>query len=141
MVSGLSGPALVASRAALSAALADQTNDAATTEDALEPGEVQEVDMQAQADGIRTVFSDPTNFNVKVCFPAAFVRIRDDCLFSTPFIHLGLFGSTRLLPKAEIYPKRQFLLSHRLLVPLRLPVSWRPRGGWRISNVLSVSIA
>ena len=32
----------------------------------LEPGEIQEVDMQAQADNIRTVFNDPTNFNVKV---------------------------------------------------------------------------
>ncbi|KAH9944084.1 eukaryotic translation initiation factor 4E class I [Epithele typhae] len=30
-----------------------------------EPGEIQEVDMQAQAETIRTVFSDPTNFNVK----------------------------------------------------------------------------
>ncbi|KAJ7706110.1 eukaryotic translation initiation factor 4E class I [Mycena rosella] len=59
----LSGPALTASRAALSAALADQVvpND----DESLEPGEIQEVDMQAQADGIRTVFNDPTNFNVK----------------------------------------------------------------------------
>ncbi|KAJ7110149.1 eukaryotic translation initiation factor 4E class I [Mycena epipterygia] len=59
----LSGPALTASRAALSAALADQVvpND----DESLEPGEIQEVDMQAQAEGIRTVFNDPTNFNVK----------------------------------------------------------------------------
>jgi translation initiation factor 4E len=66
-VSTLSGPALQASRAALSVALADQpTNDDPVTEnDDLEPGEIQEVDMQAQADGIRTVFSDSTNFNVK----------------------------------------------------------------------------
>ena len=34
----------------------------------VEPGEIQEVDMNAQAEGIRTVFSDPTNFNVKVLF-------------------------------------------------------------------------
>ncbi|TFK30500.1 cap binding protein [Coprinopsis marcescibilis] len=67
----LSGAALQASRAALSAALADQqqapnTQNVATDDDA-EPGEVQEieVDMQSQADAIRTVFSDPTNFNVK----------------------------------------------------------------------------
>jgi translation initiation factor 4E len=64
--STLTGQALQASRAALSAALADQTisiND----EELLEPGEIQEVDMQAQAEGIKTVFSDPANFNVKVC--------------------------------------------------------------------------
>jgi len=68
MASGLSGPALVASRAALSAALADHpelSNPVNDNEDLTEPGEVQEVDMQAQAEGIRTVFSDPTNFNVK----------------------------------------------------------------------------
>ncbi|KAJ7487669.1 translation initiation factor eIF 4e-like domain-containing protein [Mycena galericulata] len=62
-MSMLSGPALTASRAALSAALADQA--AVTDDDSLEPGEIQEVDMQAQAEGIRTVFNDPTNFNVK----------------------------------------------------------------------------
>lgn len=34
----------------------------------IEPGEIQEleVDMQAQAETIRTVFSDPKTFNVKV---------------------------------------------------------------------------
>jgi len=58
----LSGPALAASRAALSAALDDQ---AAVNCESLEPGEIQEVDMQSQAETIRTVFSDPANFNVK----------------------------------------------------------------------------
>ncbi|TFK41097.1 eukaryotic translation initiation factor 4E class I [Crucibulum laeve] len=62
--SALSGAALQASRAALNAALADQSASADASE-SLEPGEIQEVDMQAQAEGIRTVFSDPTNFNVK----------------------------------------------------------------------------
>lgn len=89
MASTLPGPALAASRAALNAALADQqSTEAGQPEDAssssstaapaipepngngesLEPGEIQEleVDMQAQAEGIRTVFNDPTNFNVKV---------------------------------------------------------------------------
>ncbi|KAF8168040.1 eukaryotic translation initiation factor 4E class I [Crassisporium funariophilum] len=61
----LTGPALLASRAALSAALADQAISSPTEDELLEPGEIQEVDMQAQAEGIRTVFSDPTNFNVK----------------------------------------------------------------------------
>ena len=37
----------------------DQTNE-------FEEGEIQEIDMESQAEGIRTVFSDPTNFNVKV---------------------------------------------------------------------------
>ena len=74
MTSTLSGPALQASRAALSAALADQptSGELIGQDESLEPGEIQEVDMQAQADGIRTVFSDPTNFNVKVGqFPAS----------------------------------------------------------------------
>jgi translation initiation factor 4E len=31
-----------------------------------EDGEVQEVNMEEQAEGIRTVFQDPKNFNVKV---------------------------------------------------------------------------
>lgn len=37
--------------------------------DEYEEGEVQEIDMESQAEGIRTVFSDPTNFNVKVRTP------------------------------------------------------------------------
>ena len=61
--STLTGSALQASRAALTAALADQSS----AEEDLEPGEIQEIDMETQADSIRTVFSDPTNFNVKVC--------------------------------------------------------------------------
>jgi len=67
MSSALSGQALQASRAALSAALADHSvsSTADDDNDSNDQGEVQEVDMQAQADGIRTVFSDPTNFNVK----------------------------------------------------------------------------
>ncbi|TFL06513.1 eukaryotic translation initiation factor 4E class I [Pterulicium gracile] len=65
--STLTGPALQASRAALNAALADQANNETTalTDDTADLGEGQVVDMQAQAEGIKTVFSDPTNFNVK----------------------------------------------------------------------------
>lgn len=66
MASTLNGAALQASRAAISVALADQVASTTPGDESLEPGEIQEVDMQAQADGIRTVFSDPTNFNVKV---------------------------------------------------------------------------
>jgi translation initiation factor 4E len=64
--SALTGPALHASRAALTAALADQSVSSSTAQEELEPGEIQEIDMETQADSIRTVFSDPTNFNVKV---------------------------------------------------------------------------
>lgn len=65
MTSVLSGPSLMASRAAVTAALADQKD----ANDTAEPGEIQEVDMQAQAEDIRTVFNDPSNFNVKVSMP------------------------------------------------------------------------
>lgn len=70
MVSALNGPTLAASRAALSAAMADENPNIS---DDAEPGEIQEVNMEAQAEGIRTVFSDPTNFNVKVCSVAFFI--------------------------------------------------------------------
>jgi translation initiation factor 4E len=76
--SNLTGPALLASRAALTAALADQNNGGATAstdvDESLEAGEIQEVDMQAQAEGIKTVFNDPTNFNVKV---GVFLRLNN----------------------------------------------------------------
>lgn len=70
--SSLPPAALQASRAALSAALADQESSGAdnVADQAQEDGELQEVDMQAQAENIRTVFSDPANFNVKVCMPS-----------------------------------------------------------------------
>jgi translation initiation factor 4E len=79
-VSSLPGPALQASRSAVQAALAEhpEAEALATAKDGedddedealLEPGEIQEVDMQAQVETIRTVFSDPKTFNVKVrCF-------------------------------------------------------------------------
>jgi len=57
----LTGPALQASRAALSAALAEQSSQ----DEGIDSDEIQEIDMQGQAETIRTVFSDPTNFNVK----------------------------------------------------------------------------
>lgn len=86
--STLTGPALQASRAALSAALADQAISAPPTdEESLEPGEIQEVDMQAQAEGIKTVFSDPANFNVKVStLRLTFVRLTHlPCVASSLF--------------------------------------------------------
>jgi len=63
MASTLPAPALQASRAALNAAFADQPQ--ADEPDSPEPGEIQEVDMEQQAEDLRTVFSDPKNFNVK----------------------------------------------------------------------------
>ena len=85
-VSSLPGPALQASRSAVQAALAEHpeaeghstAKDSEVEDDGpLEPGEIQEVDMQAQAETIRTVFSDPKNFNVKVPFYSiSFVLIR-----------------------------------------------------------------
>ncbi|EKM83827.1 hypothetical protein AGABI1DRAFT_81550 [Agaricus bisporus var. burnettii JB137-S8] len=67
MASTLPPAALQASRAAINAALSDQNRNS----DDLEPGEIQEIDMDEQAEGIRTVFSDPKNFNVKhpLCSP------------------------------------------------------------------------
>lgn len=90
----LPGAALQASRAALASALAENGEkvvypddshqeereepgvDAQTAEakaeakadaDAdMEEGEIQEVDMEAQAEGLKTVFNDPRNFDVKV---------------------------------------------------------------------------
>uniref|UniRef100_A0A0W0G2F4 Putative translation initiation factor eIF4e n=1 Tax=Moniliophthora roreri TaxID=221103 RepID=A0A0W0G2F4_MONRR len=47
---------------ALSAAIADHPE---VEESSMEAGEIQEVNMESQAESIRTVFSDPTNFNVK----------------------------------------------------------------------------
>lgn len=65
--SSLPPAALQASRAALSAALADQesSSTANAADQSQEEGEIQVVDMQAQAENIRTVFSDASNFNVK----------------------------------------------------------------------------
>lgn len=68
MTSLLPAQALQASKDALSAALADnKLKETASPQngDVTEEGEIQEVNMQAQADQIRTVFNDPTNFNVK----------------------------------------------------------------------------
>ena len=82
--SALPASAMQASKAALSSVLADNKilkelegskNEASNGEN-LEDGEIQEVDMESQAEGIRTVFSDPTNFNVKVSSMPAFVLRR-----------------------------------------------------------------
>jgi translation initiation factor 4E len=65
-------PAAQASKAALAAAISENGTENGAGED----GEVQEIEvnMENQADHIRTVFSDPTNFNVKVRRRPTFVR-------------------------------------------------------------------
>jgi len=65
--SSLPPSALQASQAALNSALAENPLHVNTnvSPDSVEPGEIQEVDMVAQAENIRTVFNDPQNFNVK----------------------------------------------------------------------------
>lgn len=66
--STLPAQALNAARTALSVAINESGSENAKHDfqDPLEDGEIQELDMQAHAEEIRTVFSDPTNFNVKV---------------------------------------------------------------------------
>ncbi|EIN13685.1 eukaryotic translation initiation factor 4E [Punctularia strigosozonata HHB-11173 SS5] len=63
MAAALPPQAQQASNAALAAAVAENEKADASYED----GEVQEIEvnMETQADQIRTVFNDPTNFNVK----------------------------------------------------------------------------
>ena len=77
--STLPASAMQASKAALSAAFSEDkdlngsndstksSSEAPANGEEVEEGEIQEIDMESQAEGIRTVFSDPTNFNVKVC--------------------------------------------------------------------------
>lgn len=77
-VSTLPPAALQASKAALDAAMAEgkvadgakppssQAENGKESADDMEEGEIQEVDMESQAQGIRTVFSNPKDFNVKV---------------------------------------------------------------------------
>ena len=68
-MSSLPTPALNAARAALNVALTDANADPVPDppSENLEDGEIQELDLAHQEEKIRTVFSDPTNFNVKVC--------------------------------------------------------------------------
>jgi len=72
-MSYLQGSTLNASRAALAAALADNeveadpvaSNEPQTGGDNGDDGEPQEVNMETQAEEIKTVFNDPQRFNVK----------------------------------------------------------------------------
>jgi hypothetical protein len=137
--STLTGQALQASRAALSAALADQTistND----EELLEAGEIQEVDMQAQAEGIKTVFSDPANFNVKVCRGHSSCALISLKVGSIPSTLPGRSGSIRLRQKVATC-HRHLCRHSRRPRSLRHLVLQRHKGGWRTSNGSSALIA
>lgn len=127
MSPALPAPSQQASRAALTAALTENTE--------AEPGEIQEVDMHAQAEGIRTVFSDPTNFNVKVLSFSSYHSYhsppRDTSTPSTPH---GRFGSTLLPQRVGICLRHPFPLFPRH-PHLRLPVLLRHKVGWRTLNV------
>ena len=83
--SSLPAPALQASKAALNAALSDIESS--------DPDEAQEieVDMDLQAETLKTVFNDPKNFNVKVrVFPPLFSLFsfgrKDSCRLSRSLI-------------------------------------------------------
>jgi translation initiation factor 4E len=74
--SALPQGALQANTSTLAAALSEvnkngQTQDTTDNGVDLEDGEIQELDMEQHADDIRTVFGDPTNFNVKVSLLAS----------------------------------------------------------------------
>ena len=138
--STLPAAALQASKAALTSALAENEvkTPPANGDAPLEDGEIQEVDMQAQAETIRTVFNDPKNFNVKV---------RDDVGFpvdlpfltgrashhSTLYILHGPCGSIPPRPRVVIYLRPRCPRSHKHLC-LRPPVGLLHRAGWRISS-------
>lgn len=148
-LSTLPGPALQASKAALSAALAeipvkdrnDQTDDNA--DEYLEPGEIQEVDMQAQAENIRTVFNDPQNFNVKVSFSLPRIPVASLCRLvqtsfhnSTPSSLPGLCGLIPPPPRAETFLKLP-CPPFRKLPFHKLPVASTPllKVGWKTLSV------
>ena len=162
--STLPAPAMQASKAALNSALADlkasedetkgDSKEGSATDD-MEDGEIQEVDMEAQAEGIRTVFSDPKNFNVTVCTfllgymllsdgVVSFVALsttRDRYAYSILLLRFGLYGSTLPLRKAVIYLRRRLQLLCRKRHYLKLleqPPLW---AGWRTSRKSSASIA
>ena len=126
--STLPAPALAASRAALTAAFADQHSaesakteaDGSTAEtngesaETLEPGEIQEVDMQAQAEGIRTVFSDPTNFNVKVRLSPRSCKVSVHRLTNLYLGQLSTLCTPRGLSGLILWPQRAVICRRHL---------------------------
>jgi len=156
--STLPAPALAASRAALNAAFADQqsaeavkadadasangteTNSNAESAEVLEPGEIQEVDMQAQADGIRTVFSDATNFNVKVRLSSRSCKVSVHRLTNLYLGQLSTLCTPRGLSGLILRPQRAVICRRHLYLGFPKPPC--PRRlvrqshwvGWKISS-------
>ena len=145
----LPAPAHQAAKSALNAALAESNivdKDGAQNGDDGEPGEIQEVDMQAQAENIRTVFNDPKNFNVKVGYVPSPLSARlhlavlyanaltSPLLHSIPSTHPGHFGlipPRRRVATFRRPPRQPFLRPHsrkHLVLP-------RLSDGWRTSSV------
>lgn len=73
---------LEASQTAVADSIVENKVNGKNGENELEPGEIQEVevDMQAHAESIRTVFNDPTNFNVKVSISSRIVHVETMCM-------------------------------------------------------------
>ena len=144
--STLSGPAYHASRAALSAALSEQRSslEAIQKEDSPEPGEIQEVDMQAQVETIRTVFNDPTNFNVKVVLLLCRYTSEPNTNSFIPLCSIlstlrGLYGLIHPRLKVVTCRRLLYLRSHKR--HSRKLLVWQPpRAGWKISRGSSVLI-
>lgn len=137
MTSTLPAAALQASKAALNAAMAENQIKTPPANGDVEDGEIQEVNMEAQAENIRTVFSDPKNFNVKVRL-AYSSRTDHDCLpessralYSTRCIHHGLSGLIHLQLRAGISHKHPCHRSPKRHCH-RPPAGSLRKAGWRI---------
>ena len=82
---------LETSQAAVADSIAENKSNGKNGENALEPGEIQEVevDMQAHAESIRTVFNDATNFNVKVRTLSYIMHAETMCMHAViiPYAH------------------------------------------------------
>lgn len=156
--STLPAAALAASRAALNSALADPASNSApltivtaTDGDVQAPlqdatpltGQPQDVDApMPQFDQVRTVFSDPNNFNVKV---RSFVLSRAPCSThrcrrSTRSTRHGPSGSTRPPQRAAISPRRRRPRARRRRLRPPRPAA-TAAAGWTTLKRLSASIA
>jgi hypothetical protein len=81
------------------------------------PQSAQELNMEAQAEEIRTVFNDPERFNVKVGGGIRRPRIVNSSHNSTLCSPRGRCGSTPPLQKAAICPRLPVLHSPKHLQP------------------------
>jgi hypothetical protein len=157
MASTLPGPAAQASKAALQAALAENEKNGATVPEGEEEGQELEFNMEKQADNIRTVFSDPTNFNVKVrrgdhellLYPLELTDASIGCISFSFLVRICSIHSIRPGLSGLTHQQRR---AETCLRPLHFPPSPPhhcqgrpgqppPWAGWRISNESSASTA